>query len=106
LFEGFGFPILEAMACDVPVVCSRASCLPEVAGDAALLVDPQDEADLAGAMARVLHDEVLRTELVERGRVRASGGRNVTRRVVPSPGRRFPRLTECLRRALPVRRCG
>jgi glycosyltransferase involved in cell wall biosynthesis len=72
LFEGFGFPILEAMACDVPVVCSRASCLPEVAGDAALLVDPQDEADLAGAMARVLHDEALRTALVARGRNRAA----------------------------------
>jgi len=72
LFEGFGFPVLEAMACDVPVVCSRASCLPEVAGDAALLVAPQDEADLAGAMARVLHDEALRTELVARGRVRAA----------------------------------
>jgi glycosyltransferase involved in cell wall biosynthesis len=72
-FEGFGFPILEAMACGTPVVCSRASCLPEVAGDAAWLIDPRDEADLARGMERVLSDETLRAELVERGRRRVAG---------------------------------
>jgi glycosyltransferase involved in cell wall biosynthesis len=67
LFEGFGFPVLEAMACQVPVVTSRASCLPEVAGDAALLVDPHDEAALARAMTRVSVDSDLRSVLIERG---------------------------------------
>ena len=67
LFEGFGFPIPEAMACGVPVVTSRASCLPEVAGDAALLVDPHDESDLARALLAALTDDALRAGLIERG---------------------------------------
>lgn len=67
LHEGFGFPVLEAMACGAPVVCSDASSLPEVAGDAALLVDPLDTDALAEALARIVHDETLRRELVERG---------------------------------------
>jgi len=67
LFEGFGFPILEAMACGVPVVTSRASCLPEVAGDAALLIDPHDEADLAQAILVTMTDDALRSDLIERG---------------------------------------
>jgi len=71
LFEGFGFPILEAMACRVPVVTSRASCLPEVAGDAALLVDPHDEGGLAHALTKVLTDSTLRADLIERGLRRA-----------------------------------
>jgi glycosyltransferase involved in cell wall biosynthesis len=50
-YEGFGFPVLEAMACGTPVVTSNVSSLPEVAGDAAVLVDPHDEKDLAGGIA-------------------------------------------------------
>lgn len=67
LYEGFGFPVLEAMICGVPVVCSNTSSLPEVAGDAALLVDPLDTAALAAAMARLLTDESLRAALTARG---------------------------------------
>ncbi len=71
LYEGFGFPILEAMAAGTPVVCSNASALPEVAGDAALLVDPHDVEAMRETTRRVLEDEALRAELVERGLERA-----------------------------------
>ena len=71
LYEGFGLPVLEAMACGVPVVCSNTSSLPEVAGDAALLVDPTDVRALAGAMERVLMDKHLRAELRAKGLERA-----------------------------------
>jgi glycosyltransferase involved in cell wall biosynthesis len=67
LHEGFGFPVVEAMSCGVPIVCSDASSLPEVAGDAALLVDPLDTEALAAAMARLLTDTSLRGDLVARG---------------------------------------
>ncbi|GAG07760.1 unnamed protein product, partial [marine sediment metagenome] len=72
LYEGFGLPVLEAMACGVPVVCSNASALPEVAGDAALLVDPLDTGGLAKAMARVLEDTDLRREMIARGLAQAA----------------------------------
>ncbi len=72
LYEGFGLPVLEAMACGVPVVCSNASSLPEVAGDAALLVDPFDVDGLSRAMGRVLEDEGLRGEMVARGLAQAA----------------------------------
>jgi glycosyltransferase involved in cell wall biosynthesis len=71
LYEGFGLPVLEAMARGVPVACSDASSLPEVAGDAALLFDPHDETQIASALARVLHDEELRARLRARGEARA-----------------------------------
>ncbi len=71
LSEGFGFPLLEAMAAGVPVVASRAGSLPEVAGESALLVPPGDATALAEALARVLDDEALRARLVDAGRHRA-----------------------------------
>jgi glycosyltransferase involved in cell wall biosynthesis len=71
LYEGFGLPVLEAMACGTPVVTSNTSSLPEVAGDAALLVDPENVQEIAGAMERVLTDQDLRAELSRRGRERA-----------------------------------
>lgn len=70
-YEGFGFPVLEAMACGTPVVTSNVSSLPEVAGDAAVLVDPDDEQDLAGGIRRILEDGALRQRLRGAGRARA-----------------------------------
>jgi glycosyltransferase involved in cell wall biosynthesis len=67
LHEGFGLPVLEAMACGAPVVCSNTSSLPEVAGDAALLVDPLDVQELSVALHRILTDQDLRRTLVRRG---------------------------------------
>ena len=72
LYEGFGLPPLEAMACGTPVVASDSSSLPEVLGDAALLVPPGDVAALAGALARLLDDGALRARLRERGLARAA----------------------------------
>lgn len=67
LYEGFGLPVLEAMACGVPVVAADASSLPEVAGDAALLVAPTDVTGWAAALARLLVEAPLQRELVARG---------------------------------------
>ena len=67
IYEGFGFPLLEAMSASLPVVAARAGSIPEVAGDAALLVEPTDERGLADALDRVLSDETLRSQLVARG---------------------------------------
>ena len=72
LFEGFGFPVLEAMACGTPVVTSNVSCLPEIAGDAALLVDPQKVEEIAAAMRRLHADAALRRTLREKGLARAA----------------------------------
>jgi glycosyltransferase involved in cell wall biosynthesis len=72
LYEGFGLPILEAMACGTPVVASRASCLPEVAEGAALLVDPNNVDGLASALEHALLDQELRSRLIERGIQRAA----------------------------------
>ena len=71
LYEGFGMPVLEAMACGAPVICSNTSALPEVAGDAAILVDPTSVEAIANAMARVLSSEDVREELRRRGPIRA-----------------------------------
>jgi glycosyltransferase involved in cell wall biosynthesis len=71
LYEGFGLPILEAMACGTPVVTSNVSSMPEVAGDAALLVDPCDVAAIAHAVQVVIEDSNLRQSLSQRGLERA-----------------------------------
>ncbi|MCI0396286.1 MAG: glycosyltransferase family 4 protein [Chloroflexi bacterium] len=67
LYEGFGFPVLEGQACGTPVLCANTSSLPEVAGEAALLVDPLDVAGLAAAIRQIATEESLRRELVEKG---------------------------------------
>lgn len=72
-YEGFGLPVLEAMQCGTPVITTTASSLPEVSGDAALLVDPEDAAGFARAMETLLVDAPLRAELRERGLRRAAG---------------------------------
>ncbi len=72
LHEGFGFPVIEAMHAGAPVITSTTSSLPELAGDAALLVDPEDTDAIATAMRRVLDDESLRADLATRGRVQAA----------------------------------
>ncbi len=71
LYEGFGLPPLEAMACGVPVVASNASSLPEVVGDAGLLVDPLDVDGLAQALTRAVADETWRAQAIARGLARA-----------------------------------
>jgi len=71
LCEGFGFPVLEAMACGTPVLTSKTTSTAEVAGDAALLVDPTDIDALSSALAQLLTDNTLREELRERGFPRA-----------------------------------
>jgi glycosyltransferase involved in cell wall biosynthesis len=67
LYEGFGFPVLEAMACGTPVLTSTLSSLPEVAGDAALIVDPYSTEAIASALERLIEDSDLREQLVRRG---------------------------------------
>src|SRR5260370_566530 len=97
LYEGFGLPPLEAMACGTPVVTSRISSLPEVVGDAAVLIDPYDVEDITRALRRPLQDETLRATLIEKPRVLARGftwdplpGARPRVRAVPAlfPGRR------------------
>lgn len=69
-FEGFGIPLLEAMYCDTPVICSDTTSLPEVAGDAALYASPSDIDSIAQAMTKMVYEPELRGELIEKGRTR------------------------------------
>ncbi len=71
--EGFGMPVIEAMAAGIPVIAGNRSALPEVCGDAALLIDPASEDELATALQRLAGDEAVRADLLDRGRVRAAG---------------------------------
>ncbi len=66
--EGFGIPVVEAFYCDVPVLCSNVASLPEVAGDAALLIDPRKTETISNAMAEIAYDKKLRVDLVEKAR--------------------------------------
>ena len=71
IYEGFGLPALEAMACGVPVITSKIASLPEIVGDAGILI-PVDDADaLYSAMKRILQDQVLREKLIQDGLVRS-----------------------------------
>jgi glycosyltransferase involved in cell wall biosynthesis len=72
LYEGFGLPVLEAMSCGCPVLTSSASSLPEVAGDAAVLVDPESADAISAGLERLLTDAALRVRLVEAGLRRAA----------------------------------
>lgn len=72
LYEGFGIPVVEAFRRGVPVIAANGTSLPEIAGDAAILVDPLDHEGLAEAMHRVLSDERLAGDLVDRGKARAA----------------------------------
>ena len=67
IYEGFGFPVLEAMACGTPVITSNVTALPEVVGDAALLINPHDEMDLLKALVRIVEDPSLRHTLIVKG---------------------------------------
>jgi glycosyltransferase involved in cell wall biosynthesis len=69
LFEGFGVPLLEAMNCDTPIITSNVSSMPEVVGEAALLVNPESIEEIANAMQEVFENENLREKLIEHGRI-------------------------------------
>lgn len=71
LYEGFGFPVIEAMRCDTPVLCSNTSSLPELGGEAALLVNPLEADDIARGIAQLVENAELRGRLIEKGRVQA-----------------------------------
>jgi glycosyltransferase involved in cell wall biosynthesis len=68
IYEGFGVPIVEAMASEVPIICSNISSMPEVAGDAAISITPDNEQDIASAMYTISRDEKLRNQLIENGK--------------------------------------
>ncbi len=69
-FEGFGLPLIEAMGAGVPVICSNTTSLPEVGGDAVLYADPAKTSDIAAAMQRINIDEILRSQMIQKGMIR------------------------------------
>ena len=71
-FEGFGIPPIEAMQCDVPVIAANCTSIPEVVGDAGLMVDPFNINDIANAMKRIYMEPLLRQELIQKGRIQKS----------------------------------
>jgi glycosyltransferase involved in cell wall biosynthesis len=71
LYEGFGLPILEAMVCGTPVITANTSSIPEVAGDAAVLIDPYSVSEIESAIGDVLNNKQLRSDLIDRGEQRA-----------------------------------
>jgi alpha-1,3-rhamnosyl/mannosyltransferase len=73
LYEGFGLPILEAMACNCPVICSNAASMPEVAGEAAILINPARSDALAHAIDTIVHDSGTRVTLMRKGIKQAAG---------------------------------
>jgi len=72
MYEGFGFPVLEAMACGTPVIASAVSAIPEIAADAAIMVDPRDGEEIASKMQRVAEDATLRDDMRARGLLRVA----------------------------------
>jgi glycosyltransferase involved in cell wall biosynthesis len=67
LYEGFGFPILEAMSCGIPVITANSASMPEAAGDAAILVDPYDVDAIAAAMTEITTNLTLKDSLIAKG---------------------------------------
>jgi glycosyltransferase involved in cell wall biosynthesis len=70
-FEGFGIPLVEAMKCELPILSSNATCLPEVAGDAAIYADPFSVKEIADGMGKLANDETLRNTLAQKGKERS-----------------------------------
>ncbi len=68
-YEGFGIPLVEAMAAEVPIITSNVTSLPEIAGDAALLVNPKEITEVKNAMVKIVQDEALRNSLIEKGKL-------------------------------------
>jgi len=71
-FEGFGVPIIEAMQCEIPVITSNTSSMPEIGGDAALYGDPDNADSIAKQMIQLYKDENLRNSLIEKGKIQAA----------------------------------
>lgn len=69
-FEGFGIPLVEAMQCEIPIISSNTTCMPEIAGDAAMMINPFEVSEISKAMVELFHNPNLRTDLIENGKKR------------------------------------